>query len=252
LDSAKDAPLVAIINQTMAHRSWPEEDPINKRFKLLDPNFKSAWFTVVGVVGDVREEGLETTTAPMAYVPSAVSFYDDLILRATGDPDRLMDAVRKEVRAFDKNALIGHMGSAKSQLVERESHREFSAWLLGSFAFAALVLAAVGIYGVLACWVGQRTQEIGVRMALGAKKSDALRLVMGQGLNFAIVGILLGGGAACGLARYVASSLYGVQPIDPLTLVAVSAILLGVALLASYIPARRATQVDPMVALRYE
>jgi putative ABC transport system permease protein len=188
----------------------------------------------------------------MAYVPSAGSIYDDIIIRTPGDPLALSGTVRREIRSLDKNVVIDHMTTARSMLVERELHREFTAWLLGGFASVALVLAAVGIYGVLAYWVGQRTQEIGVRMALGAKKGDALRMVVGQGLNFAILGIVLGMAAALGLTRYLNSLLYGVKPTDPLTLIAVSVLLVGVALLASYIPARRASKVDPMVALRYE
>jgi putative ABC transport system permease protein len=251
-DLVKDAQPVGVIDETMARRYWPNEDPIGKRFELVDPNFKSLWLTIVGVVGDVRGQGLEKPSGLMAYIPLADSVYDDIIIRTTGDPLGLSGIVRREIRSLDKNLVITHMTSARSMLVERESHREFTAWLLGGFASVALVLAAVGIYGVLAHWVGQRTQEVGIRMALGAKKGDVLRMVAGQGLNFAILGIVLGMAAALGLTRYFNSLLYGVKPTDPLTLIAVSVLLLGVSLLASYIPARRATKVDPMVALRHE
>ena len=251
-DSTKDAQPVAVINQTMARRYWPNGEPLGKRFEFLDPNFKSAWFTIVGVVGDVRGEGLESPSGLMAYVPSAGSMYDDIVVRTTGDPVALGATVRRELQLLDKNLVIDHMETAKSMLVGQESHREFTAWLLGAFAFVALVLAAVGIYGILAYWVGQRTQEIGVRIALGAKKSDALRLVIGQGLTTAILGVALGMAAALGLTRYTNSLLYGIKPTDPLTLIAVSVILMAVALLACYLPARRASKVDPMVALRYE
>jgi len=251
-DSAKDAQPVAIINQVMARRFWRNEDPIGKRFKFADPNFKSPWFSVVGVVGDVREQGLENTSDLMAYVPSAGSIGDDIVVRTTGDPLALSATVRREVRLLDTNLLITHMSPASSMLVQRESHREFTACLLGGFALVALVLAAVGIYGTLAFWVGQRTKEIGVRMALGARKNEMLRTVVGQGISFAIVGIVFGIAGTLSLTRYVNSLLYGVKPTDPLTLVAVSVLLVCVALLASYIPARRAMKVDPIVALRYE
>jgi len=251
-DSIKDAQPVALINLTMARRYWPGEEPMGKRFEFVDPNSKSTWLTIVGVVGDVRGQGLENPLGLMAYVPTAGSIYDDIIIRTPGDPLALSGTVRREIRSLDKNVVIGHMKTARSMLMERESHREFTAWLLGGFAFVALVLAAVGIYGVLAYWVGQRTQEIGVRMALGARKTDALMLVIGQGLTLAILGVALGMAAALGLTRYFNSLLYGIKPTDPLTLIAVSVILMGVALLACYLPARRATKVDPMVALRYE
>ena len=251
-DSTKDAPPVAVINQTMARRYWRNEDAIGKRFKFVDPNFKSPWFSVVGVVGDVREQGLENASDLMAYVPSAGSMGDDIVVRTTGDPAALSGTVRREIRLLDKNLVILHMSAASAMLEERELHREFIAWLLTIFALAALLLAAAGVYGVLAFWVGQRTQEIGVRMALGAKKSEALRMVVGQAFNFAILGIVFGIPGALALTRHLNSLLFGIKPTDPLTLIGVSVLLLCVALLASYIPARRATKVDPMVALRYE
>jgi len=251
-DLVKDAQPVGVIDETMARRYWPNEDPIGKRFESVDPNFKSVWFTIVGVVGDVRGQGLENPAGLMAYIPLAESMYDDIIIRTTGDPLGLGGIVRREVRSLDKNLVITHMSTASSMLEDRESHREFTAWLLGGFASVALVLVAVGINGVLAFWVGQRTQEIGVRMALGAQKSEALRMVVGQGFNFAILGIIFGMAGALALTRYFNSLLYGVKPTDPLTFIAVAVLLLCVALLASYIPARRATKVDPIVALRYE
>jgi len=251
-DAAKDAPPVAMIDQTMARRYWPDQDPIGKRFKFMVPNFKSPWFTVVGIVGDVRGQGLESPSGLMAYVPSDDDMGDDIILRTAGSPLALGSAVRREIRQLDKNLLVDHMDAARSMLLERESHRQFTAWLLGSFAFVAVVLAAIGMYGVLAYWVAQRTQEIGVRVALGAERSDVLRLVVGQGLKIAISGVALGLLAALGLSRYFSGLLYGVQATDPLSLAAVSLLSSGVALLACYIPARRATQVDPIEALRCE
>jgi putative ABC transport system permease protein len=188
----------------------------------------------------------------MAYLPSDDDMYDDFVLRAAGDPLAVGSAVRREIRLLDKNLLVEHMKTARSMLVERESHRQFTTWLLGGFAFVAVILAAIGIYGVLAYWVAQRTQEIGVRVALGAEKSDVLWLVVGQGFKIALSGVAIGLATALGLSRFFSSLLYGVQATDPLSLAVVSLLLGGVALLACYLPARRATKVDPMEALRYE
>jgi putative ABC transport system permease protein len=251
-DSAKDAQPVAVINQTMARRYWPNEETIGKRFKFADPNFKSPWLSVVGVVGDVREQGLEHGSDSIAYVPAAGSLFDDVVIQTMGDPSALGAMVRREIRLLDKNLVIMHMGGATSMLEQRELHRKFTAWLLSAFALVALILAAVGIYGVLAFWVSQRTQEIGVRMALGATKSEALKVVIKQGFSFVILGIIFGMAGALGLTRYLSSLLYGIGPTDPVTFISVALLLMCVALLASYIPARRATKVDPMVALRYE
>jgi putative ABC transport system permease protein len=251
-DAAQDPQRVAMVNQTMARRYWANDDPLGKRIEFVDPNFKSAWFTIVGVVGDVRGQGLERPSELMAYLPAAGSIGDDIVVRTTGDPLALGATVRREIRQLDSNLVITHMSAASSLLAQRESHREFTACLLGGFALVALLLAAVGIYGTLAFWVGQRTQEIGVRMALGARKSEVLKIVVGQGLSFAIVGIVFGMAGALGLIRYFNSLLYGIKPTDPLTLIAVSLLLVCAALLASYVPARRAMKVDPMVALRYE
>jgi putative ABC transport system permease protein len=251
-DAAQEPQRVAMVNQTMARRYWANDDPLGKRIEFVDPNFKSAWFSIVGVVGDVRGQGLERPSELMVYLPAAGSMGDDIVLRTTGDPLALGATVRREIRLLDPNLVITHMSAASSMLEQGESHREFTACLLGGFALVALLLAAVGIYGTLAFWVSQRTQEIGVRMALGARKSEVLRIVVGQGFSFAIVGIVFGMAGALGLTRYFNSLLYGIKPTDPLTLIAVSVVLVCAALLASYIPARRAMKVDPMLALRYE
>jgi putative ABC transport system permease protein len=160
--------------------------------------------------------------------------------------------VRSEIHRFDKYLLIDRVSTADSMLDTPESQRRFNAWVLGGFALIALILGAVGIYGVLVYWVSQRVQEIGVRMALGAQRGDVLALVIAQGLSIAIAGLGIGIVAAFALSRFLSSLLYEIKPNDPVTFVTVSLIMLAVALLACYIPARRATKVDPMVALRYE
>jgi putative ABC transport system permease protein len=251
-DSAKGAQPVAVINQTMAHRYWRNGEPVGKRFKFADANFKSSWFSVVGVVGDIREQGLENTSDLMAYVPSAGSIYDDIIVRTPGDPLALSATVRRELRRLDTNLVTTHMSAASSILAQRESHREFTACLLSGFALVALVLAAVGIYGTLAFWVSQRTQEIGVRMALGATRSSILGLVMRD-----LVAVLAGGLAAgilisLATTRVLQQMLFGLGPRDTTTMLLAAGVLTAVALIAGYLPARRATKVDPMMALRYE
>jgi putative ABC transport system permease protein len=251
-DATKDPPTVGIIDETMARRYWPNQDPLGKRFEFVDPNFKSAWFTIVGIVGDVRGQGLERPRGLMAYIPSDDDMNDDIVMRTKGDPIALGAAVRHEIRQLNKNLLVDHMNTARTMLLERESHRQFTAWLLGSFAFVAVVLAAVGIYGVLAYWVAQRTKEIGVRMALGATRSSILGLVMRD-----LVAVLAGGLAAgilisLAATRVLQQILFGLGPRDTATMLLAAGVLSAVALLAGYLPARRATKVDPMVALRYE
>ncbi len=252
MDTAQKAAPVAIIDQAMARRYWATGNPLGQQFRFADPNFKGAWFTVVGVVGDVREQGLERDPVPMAYVPSGFDPSDEIVIRTTGDPRRLAAQVRGEIRSFDKYLVVSHMDTADSVLATPEAQRRFDAWLLVGFAFVALALGAVGIYGVLAHWVGQRTQEIGVRIALGAQRRDVLGLVIGEGISVTLAGLVIGIFGALALGHFVSSLLFGIKAADPLTFVAVSLILTSVALLACYIPARRAAKVDPVVALRHE
>jgi len=251
-DTIENAPPVIIINETMARRYWPKEDPIGKRLKLDDPNFKSPWFTVVGVVGDVRQEGLEMPPGLMAYSPSGGEWTDDLVIHSKNDPRALVAAVREQVRAIDPNLAIDHVGVLSDLLSRHESQRKFNALLLGSLAFIALLLATVGIYGTVSYWVRQRTPEIGIRMALGADQRNIFAHVIKSGMQFIFVGIALGIGGALAAARLIASLLFGVSASDPLTFAAIAVLMTLVALAACWIPARRAMRVDPMVALRYE
>jgi putative ABC transport system permease protein len=251
-DTADGATPVAVINRAMVRRYWPAGDALGQQFRFADPNFKSPWFTVVGIVGDVREQGLERNPVPMAYVASAVNPYDEIMVHVAGDPLARAGLVRNEIHDFDKYLMIWNISSADSILDRPESQRRFNAWVLEGFALIALILGAVGIYGVLVYWVSQRVQEIGVRMALGAQRGDVLALVITQGLSIALTGLGIGIVAALVVSRFLSSLLYGIKPNDPLTFITVSLILLGVVLLACYIPARRAAKVDPVVALRQE
>ncbi|MFZ0463473.1 MAG: ABC transporter permease [Candidatus Acidiferrales bacterium] len=251
-DTPRNAPPVIIINETTARRYWPDEDPVGKQFKFNDPNFPSPLFTIVGVVGDIRQDGLEKSASAMTYVPDSGYFADDLVVRANGGSKTLLAAIRDQVKAVDKNLAVDRFQAASEILSIHESQRKFDACLLGGFAFIALLLAAVGIYGSISYWVKQRTQEIGIRMALGAQPRDIFSLVIGRGMVVIFFGLALGIGGALALTRLLSSMLFGVQPADPLTYTAVALLLAGVAFAACYFPARRAMDVDPMIALRYE
>ncbi len=245
--------LVAIINETMARRFWPKQDAVGKRFSQgFEKNPK--WITVAGVVGDIREFGLNQPPIPEAYFPAYVQHRADmaLVIRTSTPPLGQISAVRKAIHDLDPQ-LPAYNPQTLSQIVSKSSQQQsFLALLLALFAALALILAAVGIYGVISYSVSQRTHEIGIRIALGAQKRDVLQLVLGQGLRLALAGVGIGIVAALVLTRLMTSLLYGVKPSDPLTFVVVSGVLIAVALLACYIPARRAAKVDPMVALRYE
>ncbi len=251
-DTAEKAPSNMIINETMARRYWPNEDPIGKRLKLDDPNFKSPWFIIVGVVGDVRQEGLEMPAGLMSYTASDDKWGDDLVIHTKNDPRTLFSAVRAEVRSVDAHQAIGQFGVLSDLLALRESQRKFNALLLGALATVALLLAAVGIYGIVSYWVKQRTPEIGIRMALGADRQNIFRLVITRGMQFVLAGLALGIAGALAATRLIASLLFGVTANDPATFAAIAILLALVAFAACWIPARRAMRVDPMIALRYE
>jgi putative ABC transport system permease protein len=251
-DTVENAPSNIIVDETMAKRYWPNEDPIGKRLKFDDPNFKSPWFSIIGVVGDVRQEGLEMPAGLMSYVASGGEWADDLVIHCKTDPRMLLSAVRAEVRSADSHLAIGQFGVLSDLLALRESQRKFNALLLGSLAFIALLLAAVGIYGTVSYWVKQRTPEIGIRMALGADQQNIFRLVITRGMQFILAGLALGIAGALAATRLIASLLFGVTANDPATYAAIAMSLALVAFAACWIPARRAMRVDPIVALRYE
>lgn len=251
-DARNSAVPVAIINATMATRYWQSGDPLGKRFRLDDPNFKSPWFTIIGVVGDVRQEGLEKSPGLMAYLASSGDWGDDLAIRTKMDPRTLVTAIREQVRSLDKNLAVDNVHSVSDLLALHESQRKFNALLLGGLAIIALLLAAVGIYGTISYWVRQRTQEIGVRMALGAQRVHIFELVMRQGLFLVAVGLSFGMVGSLAATRLIASLLFNISAYDPATFAGIPGLLVLVAVAACYVPALRAVKVDPLKALRYE
>jgi putative ABC transport system permease protein len=252
-----ESPGVAIINETMARRFWPNQDPTGKRitpgrYTSTDPN---DWITIIGVAKDVRQVDLAVEPKPQMYLTYIQADFfapRHLIVKTSVEPKSLASVVRKTVWEVDKDQPVSNILTMDEVLSESIARQRFSMLLLGVFAAVALVLAAVGIYGVMSYSVAQRRNEIGIRMALGAQKSDVLKLTVGHGLKLVLIGVGCGLAGAFMLTRLMSSLLFGVRATDPTTFVAISVILVGVALLASYIPARRATKVDPLVALRYE
>jgi predicted permease len=250
-----NAPHAAVISESMAREKWPDQDPLGRQIEFGNMDGDLRLLTVVGVVGDVREDNLERPPFPAIYVhyrqrPQATSAFN-VVIRTTMDPAAITSAARQLVRDLDPNvppkfATLAEVVSGSIQ------GRRFNVILLGVFAGTALLLAIAGMYGVMAYSVARRTNEIGVRMALGATRTTILGLVLGQGLLTATIGVAVGIVAAYAVTRTMTSLLFGLNPTDPLTFVAVALLLMCVALVACYVPSRRATKVDPMVALRYE
>jgi predicted permease len=251
------SPGVVIVNETTARRFWPGEDPIGKTFSLWNPKGESPPVQVVGVVKDGRyQSSWRDDPSPFVFVPLYQEPYfpleATLHLRSDANLPSVVGAVRQEVQALDKSLPLLDIRTMKEQASSALSPERMRATLLGAFGLLALTLAAIGIYGLMSYSVNQRTHEIGVRMALGAEQDDVLRLVVGQGMRLTFVGAGIGLVGAFALTRFLRAFLFGVTPTDPIAFVGVSILLTAVALLAGYIPARRATKVGPMVALRYE
>ncbi|MBI3404938.1 MAG: ABC transporter permease [Acidobacteria bacterium] len=241
-----------LVNQALAKMYWPNEDPIGKRLQMDWGEMQTA--EIIGVVSDVKLTSLETDPRPTIYwyhqqIPSQ---FMAVVVRVSGDPLQLVGAIKSQVAALDKNVPVAHISTMDNIVASSVSLRRFNLTLLGVFAGVALLLAAVGIYGVISYSVVQRTHEIGIRMALGAQRAHVLRLVLSSGLKMTAIGLGVGIAGALALTRFIATLLFHVQPADPLTFVGVAALLLGVAVLAALLPARRAARVDPLVALRYE
>ena len=249
------APPVAVVDEEMVRRYWPDGDPIGKRITFDDASDSTAqWITVVGVVGHTKHEGLDADARVQLYLPSAQAAQGGMwvAVRTPGDPLALVPAVRRAVRSVDADLPIARV-EAMETLVERSvGQRRLAMILLGTFAGIALVLAAVGIYGVMSFAVEQRTHELGVRMALGAGRRRVLALVVGQGMALAAVGVVVGLAGALALTRLIGSQLYAVRATDPATLAVVAVLLAATSLVATLVPALRATRVDPVIALREE
>jgi len=254
-DDAK-APSVACINETMARRYFSDGDAIGRHFHAGGFGPEDPWITVVGVVGDVKHNGMRAEKAPTIYVPyEQYPFWGGqmyLMLRASGDPLSLVASVRREVQAIDSTLPLANIKTGDELMSLAFGQTRFQTTLIALFAVLALLLAAVGIYGVISYSAAQRTHEIGVRLALGARPRDVILLVVGHGLRLASLGVGLGLIGAWGLTWLMKSLLFGVSATDPLTFASIALLLAAVALVASYLPARRASGVDPMIALRYE
>jgi putative ABC transport system permease protein len=252
-----NAPPVVVINETMVRKMFPDENPIGKRITFGNPDKNPTWVEIVGVVGDVKHYALDRETTMQTYGPHTQDSNSNmtLVVRTSGDPTSLTPAIRSEVMSLDKEQPISAIGTLNQMVSTSIAQQQFSMLLFGIFAAVAMVLASIGIYGVLSYSVTQRTHEIGIRLALGAQVSDVLRMVIRQGMLLAVVGIACGVTVALALAKLTTSFsdlLYGVKATDPVTFAVIAIALLCVALLACYVPARRATKVDPMIALRGE
>jgi putative ABC transport system permease protein len=243
----------------MARQYWPGENALGRRFKLGGPeDTDSPWRQIVGIVGDVRQMGLDEPVKAEMYMPYQQvknnSWYipRDLAIRTTSDTSSLVGSVRQIIREVDPDQPVSNVATMAEVLGEEAAQRRMGMIMLVGFAALALLLASLGIYGVLAYFVTQHTNEIGLRQALGATPRNILFLVLKKGMGLTLAGVGLGLLAALGLTRLMSSMLFGVNASDPLTFVAVPVVLVAVALFACYLPARRATKVDPLVALRYE
>ncbi|HKC70233.1 MAG TPA: FtsX-like permease family protein, partial [Terriglobales bacterium] len=250
-----DAPAVTVISRAMAEKYWPGVDPIGQQVALGSPKYPTA--TIVGIVADVKRLSLREQPGPEMYVPYTQKVYPSLltmnvIVRSQVEPAALTGMIRRAIASVDPELPIAKVQTLNAVVSDSLAQPRFSLLLMAVFGGLALLLAAIGLYGVISYSVARRTQEIGIRMALGASRRRVFAMVVGQGGKMAGLGIVLGVAAALGVTRMMASFLYGVKPTDGLTLAVVCILLAGVALLACYLPARRATKVDPMVALRYE
>jgi predicted permease len=253
-DDRQDTQSVVLINRAMAERYWPGENAVGKRFTFSSQPGERDWFMVVGVVGDVKDFPHSSAAAPAFYwsLAQQTSRQFILVVRSSAEPVRLVEAMRSEVRALDKDLPLAEVKTLEAIAGTAVAGRRFTLWLVGFFALTAMALAAVGIYSVLSYLVAQRTHEIGLRMSLGAQFGDVLQLVIRQGMTLVLSGLVLGIASSFALTRLIRGLLFEVSATDPLAFALAAALLALVALLACYIPARRATKVDPMIALRCE
>jgi putative ABC transport system permease protein len=249
-----NTPDVIIVNEALASRHWPNQDVIGKRLGFEDDPSKQEWRQIVGVVGNVKHQGLDAEPKPEVYFPyqQLPKNFMNVVVRTSSDPRTMISTIRSQIFTIDKDQPVFDIMTMEQRLAKSVASSRFVMLLLGTFSFLALGLAAVGLYGAMAYLVSQRTPEIGLRMALGARRIDVFKLVIGKGMRLVIIGMAIGLVASLALTRVMGSLLFEVTPTDALTFVIVSVVLLTVALLACYIPARRATNVDPLIALRSE
>ncbi len=251
---SRDAPRATIINETLARKFFPNEDPIGKRINMGDERQPSIW-QVAGVVGDVKYTGLAGESQPAIYQPLVQATTGNVFLSVKtegADPLGLAAAVRNEIRSLDRELPVARVGALKQRFATAVAQPRFGATLVALFAALALILASIGVYGVISYSVTQRMHEMGIRIALGARSRDVLALVVKQGMTLTVIGLGLGLSASFALTRLMKSLLFGVSATDPLTFIIISLLLTSVALLACFVPARRATKADPMIAMRSE
>jgi predicted permease len=248
---------VAIINEAMARQYWPNQDPLGHRFRL--PNANAPWITIVGIVDNVRQMGLDVAGRAEMYFPctqpaasQGYNIPNDLAVRIQGDPLRYAAAIRESVWAVDRNQPVSAIMPMTQFVSDELASRQVVMQLLSFFAVLALLLAAIGLYGLLAYTVVQRMREIGMRIALGAQPWQVLGATMSEGLRLVLAGLMAGAAGAWALMRVMRKLLYGVEATDPAIFVTAAILLVAVGLLACYLPARRAAKIDPMVALRYD
>jgi predicted lysophospholipase L1 biosynthesis ABC-type transport system permease subunit len=244
-------PEPVVVNEAFAKRFFPGEDPVGRRF-CMDPTNKTYWYTIVGVVGDMRRQGLERTAIPEffgTYLPMPTGRVD-MLVRTKGDPIELAPTIRSLIAEEIPGVIVATVSTADRQLGDFSAERDFQTWLLSAFALLALVLAAVGIYGIVHYTVAERTREIGVRIALGASPASVVLFVVRQGMSTPLLGIAIGLVAAFSSTRVLSHLLFGVGTTDPLTFLGVALTLGIVAFVACLVPARRAAAVDPISALR--
>ncbi len=249
-----NAPKVALISERMAQRWWKDESPLGRHIKIGDPNSNASWTTIVGVVGDVLTNPYNRQPSRTIYVPNqqAPSLGMDVGVRTFGDPLAVAPAVTAAIRSIDREQPITEMHSMEKSIHDRAIGLNYVAAMMGVFGGLALLLSGVGVYGVMAYLVTERTQEIGIRMALGAPQGNVLQMIFRRGLLTAVAGLLAGLPLAYAFARLMASLIYGVTATDPTTFVGIPLVLIAAAALAIYVPARRAMKIDPIVALRDE
>jgi predicted permease len=255
--SAQDdqrSPMVAIINEALARRYWPNEDPLGKRFRFGVSDPDKPLIEIVGVSSDTKASNLFAPSRMYVYLPMAQHYQNQAVLhlRTSGQPEHLVPAMRREIAALDRSLPVYEIKTLTRYREDALTAQRLAAYLISGFGILAMALAAIGLYGRMSYDVERRTREIGIRMALGAQPRDALRLIVRQGLTLTLIGVAVGLIAAFAATRLIEGLLFGVSATDPLTFLMIAALLTGAAGLACYIPARRATKVDPIKSLRYE